>query len=60
MPPVSYARLNFKFKSAKAAFRAYRFLALGVELDLIPKVEFQLNENTLVVGWFGSSCKVKT
>jgi hypothetical protein len=59
-PKTSYARLNFKFKSGKAAFRAYRFLALGVELEILPKVEFQINENTLVVGWYGTSFKVKT
>lgn len=57
---TSFARLNFKFKSSKAAIRAYRFLSLGVELDILPKVEFQLDQSTLVVGWYGSSFEVKT
>jgi len=59
-PKTSYAELNFKFNSKKAAFRAYRFLALGVELEILPKVELQLNESTLVVGWYGTSFEIKT
>lgn len=54
-----YAHLEFKFNSAKAAFRAYRFLSAGVELDILPRVEFQLDDKTLKVGWYGSSFEIK-
>jgi hypothetical protein len=58
---VKYAQLKFQFKSGKAAFRAYRFLSLGVELEILPRVEFQLDSEakTLLVGWYGTSTKVK-
>jgi len=55
---ISYAHLNFEFKTSKAAFRAYRYLALAVELSILPKVEFQLSGKTLVVGWYGTSFMV--
>jgi hypothetical protein len=54
-----YARLEFKFSSVKAAWRAYRFLSAGVEMDILPRVEMQLTDKTLTVGWYGSSFEIK-
>lgn len=56
---TSYARLNLKFKSIKAAYRAYRYLSLAVELDILPKIEFQLNDTLLVIGWYGTAEEIE-
>lgn len=55
---TSYARLNLKFKSDKAAYRAYRFLSMGYELDLLPKLELILDGSTLTIGWYGTAAEV--
>lgn len=55
---TQYARLQFKFETEKEAFKAYRFLSLGYELDILPKVEFQLNKNYLIVGWYGHAVEL--
>src|SRR5262245_65449530 len=39
MAKRQYGRLEFRCKTAKQAYRLWRFLSLGVELGLLPKIE---------------------
>lgn len=49
-----WARIKFKFKTQRQAFRLYRYLSLGKELGLLPEsVEFMMNGTELQVGHYG-------
>ena len=49
--------LHLKFKTVEKANKAFLYLEMGHELDILPKLELSCEGKTLVVSWSGAKEK---